>query len=200
MDHKHNLWGFVKAHWSTLDTVGSRVAQAGIPLAVAVFVAFPLIPGQWPALKWVKQYASPEWSENYDGLLTMASILFGFFFAMAVFVFQLRAERDILDPKHRVQTDNRAKPLVDELFTNCAYAVIVTGTVAAITLVVTLFPGLAAYGANAVLSALVVHIGLLSMMCVRRLGSAYRQVVNLRSFDNWKSATDRIPNSNEADK
>ncbi|MFB9074456.1 hypothetical protein ACFFX0_25995 [Citricoccus parietis] len=85
---------------------------------------------------------------------------------MTTFVFGLRRQVSTRRPL----TDLRAPALIDELFINCEYAVIVSG---ASTMLALLFDIIGWGLLGSVLVTLLAHIFVLVMMCLKRLNRAY---------------------------
>lgn len=140
------------------------VAQLVVPIVVG-FLAF----------RWAWH------ATDVSGVVGGASVLSGFLFAVAVFVFQLRLGITA-DP--RVQQKVRLPQLIDELFSNVLWAVLVSFALTALAIVVTsvqvrdkagilvpLEPWL-----TAVLIAVALHLLAVVWMCVRRLRAAYREM------------------------
>lgn len=140
-------------------------ALYGVPLAAAILIAVFRVELQ-----------------GIDDVVGGLSILAGFLFGLLIFVFQLRLQVTN-DP--RVARQGLLPRLLDQLFSNVSYAVLVgfvTATVAiAASATRTPFPDSADLMAvnrwwSAVLVALFVHLMLMLAMALRRLRTAYREL------------------------
>jgi hypothetical protein len=174
---KVDLLPIVAAHFATL-----RDAQSGKLLAGDFFlqlgVPFAAAAGGWLS-------ARVDLSNQYGNLIAALAIVFGFAFAVTVFVFQLRmqmAEMQVSSVDQKLadiapQIDMRAPGLVNELFSNCLYAVVLGG----FATLATGFVGIANLGrvADSILVGIFAHLLLVLMMCFKRLNSAYAKVSSL---------------------
>jgi MFS family permease len=119
---------------------------------------------------------------DISGVVGGASVLSGFLFSVAVFVFQLR--QGVTDDP-RIQQRRRLPDLIDQLFANVLWAVIVSFALTAVVLVVTSAPpptdkhghpeALSSW-LTAALLVLGIHLFAVVWMCVRRLRAAYREM------------------------
>lgn len=105
------------------------------------------------------------------------AILTGLLFALVIFVFQLRLQVSG-DPRH--PNGSRLPVLLDELFANVNYAVIIGMATSAVGVVAAATSdsasGEAPLWASVVLTALGVHLLLTVLMCVKRTRAAYRRM------------------------
>lgn len=179
MSSKVNILPIVGDHFSTLRnaatgrlSVGDFVTQLGIPIAAAI-LAF------WPGRL--------DLAHTYGNITAALAIVFGFSFAVTVFVFQLRmqmAEMQISSEQRTVaaiapQIDTRAPGLVNELFKNCLYAVVLSGFSTLFASIIEPF-SLGRIG-DLILVAVACHLLLVLMMCFKRLHAAYARVSSLAS-------------------
>lgn len=124
-----------------------------------------------------------RWHMSIVGeFLTALAIITALLFAMVIFIFQLRlhmGDREVLE-----RTPATTVELVDELFSNVCYAIVI----GFVTIAVTLFgaalrptdatggPGPIGVVWTAAIIFLVVHFVLVLAMCMKRLASAYRKL------------------------
>ncbi|MDB6425871.1 hypothetical protein [Curtobacterium sp. 20TX0008] len=114
-----------------------------------------------------------------------ASVLSGFLFGVVVYVFQLRQSL-VHDP--RVQGQARLPVLIDELFSNVVYAVLVSFALTAAALVIAATQSHDAKGVlvptePVVAAALVLvaaHLLAVVVMCMKRLRRAYEELKRTR--------------------
>lgn len=116
-------------------------------------------------------------------LIAAVSITTGLLFGLVVFLFQLRVQIGAAERTERVPP--AAVRLVDEMFRNVAYAIVVGFVLTGVTIVGAATrvdpPGSAPLegmgeGMTAVVLALVTHFLLVLAMCLKRLTSAYSLV------------------------
>lgn len=105
-----------------------------------------------------------------------AAILAGLSFALAVYVFQLRleAQRDPRIPREAVLLD-----LIDELFTNVCYSMLVGLALAAVTIAASAYSRSGAPAGpvvTGIVIALGIHYLITILMCIKRLRAAYLQL------------------------
>lgn len=176
MGSKVNVLPIISAHFRTLRNAATgRVAisdylvQVGVPLLLGVAA-------------WL---TNTELKGAYGNIVAALAIIFGFAFAVTVFVFQLRmqmAEMQISSEQTRVaeispQMDKRAPVLVNELFSNCLYAVLLSG--AATVLAGSIEPLHFGQLGDWMLVAMISHLILVMLMCFKRLNAAYSKVSSL---------------------
>lgn len=128
----------------------------------------------------VPALAFPAWimlapkEVDLSALISGITILTGLFFALLVFVFQLRLD---IPQSVSYQRSARLPGLIDILFHNTAYATLV-GLLACISTVsVDLLPR-APQWTTGITMALCVHLVLTTALLVRRVQAAYVQLVN----------------------
>lgn len=117
--------------------------------------------------------------EIIGGLALMA----GFLFALVIFVFELRL-RVTSDP--RTQSAIELPRLIDELFANVTYSVVIALSTTAVALAAAANQPQSENGhllgiepwLSAVLVALMVHLFAMILTCLRRTGTAYRELQN----------------------
>lgn len=110
-----------------------------------------------------------------------ASVLSGFLFGVVVYVFQLRQSL-VHDP--RVQRQARLPVLIDEMFSNVVYAVLVSFALTALALVIAATQEHDAAGVlvptapivTAALVLLAAHLLAVVLMCMKRLRRAYEEL------------------------
>lgn len=169
MSSKTSVTQIVHDHFDTLrDSRTSKpklrdyLTQFGLPLAVAVVA--PLL-----------GFRLVETGQLIAGLAVFA----GFTFGLLIFVFQLRLS---ITNDPRLHADNLLKELVDQLFANITYALVVAlATVAAAVVSVSIqWPGNPLPAGwtggieTAVMLFLTLHYVLTMAMCAKRLRRAYR--------------------------
>lgn len=163
MTSKMAVWPVVHEHMDTLRdartnrySLSDMLGQFGVPLllgAVAPILGFRL----WDAGQVVQG----------------AAILAGFSFGLAIYVFQLRMEaaRDPRIPKGAAVLD-----LLDELFANVRYSILIGIAVVVIAVAAVAFhqgsEELNAVWTGTIIAASV-HFILTILMCMKRLGRAY---------------------------
>lgn len=177
MSSKIDLLPIVTGHFRTLRNAGTGKA---LKRDFVVQLGVPIVAG---TVGWLSGRVNLEGA--YANLVAALAIVFGFAFAVTVFVFQLRmqmAEMQISASDQRVaeivpQIDTRAPLLVDELFSNCLYAVVLGG----FATLATGFVDIAKLGrpGDYMLIGLFTHLLLVLMMCFKRLNTAYARVSSL---------------------
>lgn len=167
MSSKASVIPAVKAHF---DTFRDDSSDGSVHLPdYAVFLGVPLGAAALVVLGGVRL---KELSGFLGGLAVFTALLFG----LVIFVFQLRLQ---LRTDGEFSAHSALVRLIDQLFANVNYAVVVgvvttaVGVIAAATLD-------SAKGTpvwmSAVLTALAMHLVLTIFMCVKRVHSAYRQL------------------------
>ena len=177
MSSKVNILPIIGDHFSTLRnastnriSISDLLTQLGIPLLAAALAIWP---------------RQLDLSNTYGNITAALAIVFGFSFAVTVFVFQLRmqmAEMQISSEQRTVaaiapQIDTRAPGLVNELFKNCLYAVVLSGFSTLFASIIEPF-ALGRIG-DVILVAVACHLLLVLMMCFKRLHAAYARVSSL---------------------
>lgn len=113
---------------------------------------------------------------SFGNWIAGLAILFGFFFALAVFVFQLRVQMtaDPANPSSPLkrQINLRVPVLVDELFVNACYAVLACALATVVAVVVDSVN--MGWVGTAVVVFLSSHVVLLVLMCLKRVHTAYK--------------------------
>lgn len=175
---KVNILPIVRAHFKTLRNDATKRRSIG-DLILQIFVpALSILACIWPL--------SVDLESKYSNLLAALAIIFGFAFAAAIFIFQLRmqmAEMQVLSRKSPVaeiapQIDSSAPVLVNELFSNCLYAVLVSG---ATVLWTGLVDGLSLpVWCDYIIVGLIAHLVIVLLMCFKRINAAYMRVANLK--------------------
>jgi len=162
MTAKIDIVPIAREHYATLrnNRTGKKswpdfLVQFGVPVAAGIALG-------------VTGVGFPE----MGSLLTLISILAGFSFALAIFIFELRGD---LGKKH--QRGTRVLMLTDEFFYNVSYAVIIGLIAAVMGAVTTTFdPGtnakLISESLTVTLSA---HFIIVLLMCLKRLNAVYRE-------------------------
>lgn len=175
---KINILPIVAAHFNTLRHAGTGrlspwdfITQIGLPIA-AGYAAFRL---------------DIKFDNSYANLIAALAIVFGFAFAVTVFVFQLRMQMAVMQVSSEKsdlarispQIDTRAPTLVNQLFSNCLYAVVLSGATTVLASIIDpmKWAGLGDY----ILVGLMAHLLLVLMMCFKRLNAAYSHVITLSS-------------------
>ncbi|WP_269938770.1 hypothetical protein [Arthrobacter sp. HY1533] len=179
MSSKINIFPIVRDHFGTLRNAATGrlspmdfIVHVGIPIAAGIASWWPL---------------GFELTNAHANMVAALAIVFGFSFAVTVFVFQLRmqmAEMQISSEKRTVaaiapQIDTRAPALVNQLFSNCLYAVVLSGFATLLTAVA----GPLKFGqaADSILIAIILHLLMVLLMCFKRLNAAYFRVSSLVS-------------------
>lgn len=177
MSSKVNILPIVGDHFATLRNASTgRISRLDVLTQLAVPIVVAIV-ACWSGRL--------NLSESYANLIAALAIVFGFAFAVTVFVFQLRmqmAEMQISSDQRTVaaiapQIDTRAPGLVNELFKNCLYAVVLSGFTTLLALVIE--PLSLGVVADAVVVGFGVHLLLVLMMCFKRLHAAYAKVSSL---------------------
>lgn len=171
---KINILPIAKAHFKTLRNDATQERSLGdialhllVPVLTFALCAWPL---------------HLDLEGKYSNILAALAIIFGFAFAAVIFIFQLRmqmAEMQVLSRKSPVaeiapQIDPTAPILVNELFSNCLYAVLVsgvavlwTGAVDAVNLPV---------WCDYLIASLIAHLVVVLMMCFKRINAAFNRI------------------------
>ena len=166
MGSKLSVAPTIKAHYATFrhDVTG----EIHLP-DYAIFVGAPAFFG---ILAWVCDVRLTEVAGFLGGLAVFAALLF----ALVIFVFQLRMQLREVDQYAGRRT---LVKLVDQLFANVCYAVVVGLTTTAIGVAAANMTN-GGQGAPPWLSALLIafglHLILTIFMCLKRVHSAYRQL------------------------
>ena len=156
MSSKAWIGGIVKAHFDTLINPKRRGCRRWLG-DIAQFVGIPVVLGV-AAWKW-------HWRISGSNLLTAVSILAALSISAAIYVFELR-----VSTQARLVNDRaRSTVLLDQLFTNLLYSVLVGFLLIAIML-------FNPYGPiwNAILVAIAAHYLLTMLMCMKRLFAAFQ--------------------------
>lgn len=110
-------------------------------------------------------------------IIAGAAVLAGFSFGLSVFVFQLRMEA-ARDP--RVPRGSLLLDLIDELFTNVLYSIVVGLALTVFTVVATTVQPEGVTRLNSWWTGIIAGVGLHYLltlaMCVKRMRAAYRQL------------------------
>lgn len=158
-------------HFSTLRNARSRRV-----LWAAIFILY-VVPVLAGLLGWNFNFRLKEIGDLIGGL----ALFSGFLFALVIFVFQLRLTVTN-DP--RVQQKALLPQLIDELFANVAYSVIVAVVAAGAAMVASSFNEFDKSGTDigltpllsSILLALTLHLVLMILFCLKRTVSAYREL------------------------
>lgn len=167
MGSKASVIPTVRAHFDTFRDDSSN-GSLHLP-DYAIFLGIPLGAA---ALVVLGEVRLKEISGFLGGLAVFTALLFG----LVIFVFQLRLQ---LRTDGEFSAHSTLVRLIDQLFANVNYAVVVgvvttaVGVIAASTLDSTTG---APVWVSAVLTALATHLVLTIFMCVKRVHSAYRQL------------------------
>ena len=104
-----------------------------------------------------------------------AAVLAGFSFGLAIFVFQLRMDA-ARDP--RVPRGSRLLDLIDELFTNVLYSIVVGLLLTVVTVAATALQDTKTLDAvwSGVMVGIAFHYLLTLAMCIKRLHKAYQEL------------------------
>lgn len=168
MANKSNVLPIVTDHYATLvhgRTEKPRILdyalQLGLPVAAGVAV-------------WLMDVRLRELGGALGGLAVFTALLFG----LLVFVFQLRMQA-ASDP--RLGRGHRVLVLIDELFSNVGYSVLVGLVVTGAAMVATTTADGAAGSApwvSGVLTMLTLHLVVVVLMCLKRARSAYNSMAH----------------------
>lgn len=168
MSSKLSVAPAVRAHFDTFRS--DDTGRMHLP-DYAVFLGLPVVCGT--LIGWFDVHLK-DVSGFLGGLAVFTALLFG----LVIFVFQLRLQ---------IRAEGRAIPggflvrLIDQLFVNVNYAVVV-GVVTTAVGVVAINLADPTQGApvwlSAILTALGLHLVLTIFMCIKRVHSAYRQLAN----------------------
>lgn len=178
MSRKINIAPLVTAHFKTLrNNRTGKLSKWDIFIHLFVPV-LTLIACAWPL--------RIDLEDKYSNILAALAIIFGFAFAAVIFIFQLRmqmAEMQISSKQSPVaeispQIDAAAPVLVNELFSNCLYAVLVSG-------VAVLWTGLVdgislPVWCDYLIAALISHLVVVLMMCFKRINAAFSRIASLK--------------------
>ncbi|TFB89903.1 hypothetical protein [Cryobacterium luteum] len=158
-------------HFSTLRN--DRTHRVLWPSILLSYV-LPLLIG---VATWLYGLRLSALGEIVGGLALMA----GFLFALVIFVFELRL-RVTNDP--RVQTAIQLPRLIDELFANVTYSVVIALAATGLALIAATNEPQTMFGVHlgvepwlsGCLVALMVHLFAMILTCLRRTGAAYREL------------------------
>lgn len=159
MELRSNVGPIIKGHMDTLRDSKGRISRAEKIVNFFIPAACSVAFGIWAAMT--------STTFPFENLIAGLAILFGFFLALVTFVFGLRKKVSFPRP----MADLRAPLLVDELFLNCQYAVIVSGLGTFLAILFDLLKCQCIGGA--ILIGLLAHLMVLVMMCLKRLNRAY---------------------------
>lgn len=166
MASKSNVLPIVTDHYATL--VHGRTEKPRI-LDYAFQLGFPLAAG---LVVWLRDVRLRELGGALGGLAVFTALLFG----LLVFVFQLRIQA-ASDP--RLGRGHRVLELIDELYSNVGYSVLVGIVVTAAGMVATTTSdgdmGSAPWVSGA-LATLTLHLVIVVLMCLKRARAAYNSV------------------------
>lgn len=167
---KLNVAFIVRRHWrSIVRNPNTDAKQVSFTLLYALI---PLALGAlWVILKLTTEVIDGRLDSST--VMTAVSILVGFLLALLIWVFQLRRD---YEPSNFVTTDSDVSKLLDELFTNTSYAVLVAGVVVVATVPIFRLPQLASTVADATICVLLAHLGLTLLILVRRMAIAYEKL------------------------
>lgn len=162
MSSKTDMRPIVRAHLQTLrnnrtnrPSVIDYFVQIGIPIALGAVMA-----------------CTRTAFSDISALLTVVSILAGLSFALAIFVFEIRQSL-----KQKYRKDSAVLEIVDELFQNVIYSVLIGLISTGLGALSTVF----AKGSTAelVFQVLAVvatsHFFIVLLMCLKRLNAVYRE-------------------------
>lgn len=159
-----------RSHWDSLkhDKSGRIV-----PLELGVHYALPLVLGVVHFFGW--------FSLPVDGgdMLAAFAILFGFYFALAFLMFQLRLQSEVWDMDVDVQKDTTITPQVDKLFRASMYAVLVS-LVAVVLAATTDIEGPIGPVVDALVIASGAHLVVVTLQFVSQTSSVYAKIVEAR--------------------
>lgn len=162
MSSKAWVGGIVKAHFLTLV----NPKRHGWLRWLGDIVQFVLFPVALGIAAWLW-----HWKISTVNLLTAVSILAALSISAAIYVFQLRVDVQ----EHLVDRGNRSVVLLDQLFTNLLYSVIV----GLILISIMLFDPCGRTW-NAILVAITAHYLLTMLMCLKRLFAAFQFAIGRR--------------------
>lgn len=174
MSRKINISPLIRAHFDTLrNNRSGKISKLDLFLHLVTPTIAAIV--SWKPL-------GIDLSEKYGNVIAALAIVFGFAFAAAIFIFQLRmqmAEMQVSSKQSAIaeiapQIDTSAPKLVNELFSNCMYAVVLSGAA-------TLLAGLVdAFDLSRVGDALIVwmtaHLVVVLLMCFKRIGAAFAKI------------------------
>lgn len=174
MSRKINVAPLIGAHFDTLrNNRTGKLSKWDLSLHLLLPTVIALV--SWLVLE-------VNLDNKYGNVIAALAIVFGFAFAAAIFIFQLRmqmAEMQVSSAKSQIaeiapQIDTSAPKLVDQLFSNCMYAVILSGASTLLAGSVDVL-GLGRIG-DAALIWFTVHLVIVLLMCFKRIGSAYGKI------------------------
>lgn len=172
MDSKFSVLPTIRAHYATYvdDSSGDRrpadyLTSIGGPILAGVVAA---------SVMKIRGLSMSEVGAYISGVAIFTALLFG----LVIYVFQLRMQLDVDD---RVSASGRLVTLVDQLFSNVNYAVVVGVLTTVVAMVAAAFATDGAVGPYwaGILVALGLHLVLAVLMCVKRVQSAFSQIRNL---------------------
>ncbi len=167
MSSKFNVLPAIRDHFETFEDHNNRnrfllrdyAGMVGVPAAAAGLITLCQVH-----------------IRSVGTFLSGVAVLTGLLFALVIFVFQLRLQV-ASDPRHH--NGGKLTTLIDELFANVNYAVIVglaTSVLGVIAASVEDPAAGAPVWASALLTLLGTHLVLTVLMCVKRTRSAYRRL------------------------
>lgn len=172
MDSKFSVWPTIREHYGTYiddetkqPLAADYLTSLGLPVAAGLVVA--------GVMKW-RTLSMTDVAAYIGGVAIFTALLF----ALVIYVFQLRMQ---LDADDRVSRTGKLVRLIDQLFSNVNYAVvvgIVTTTVAMIAAAFATNGDIGPYWTG-VLAALGLHLVLSVFMCIKRVQAAYREIRRL---------------------
>lgn len=165
MASKASVAPAIRAHFDTLrdDATGS--------IRVRDFLLFVGLPSGVGLALGIAKFRLHDIASMLAGLAVFTALLFG----LVIFVFQLRVQ--IKDDGRDRQRPKLAS-LIDEMFANVTYSVIVgvvTTVVAVIAAAISGNDGAPTW-ISGILAALALHLVLTILMCLKRVHSAYQQL------------------------
>lgn len=172
MDIKFSVLPTIRAHYATL--VDDSTGRPHIPDYVLSIGGPVLVGGVVAAIMRARQLSTSDMASYIAGVAIFTALLF----ALVIYVFQLRMQ---IDTDDRVPRDGRLMRLVDQLFSNVNYAVVVGVLTTVIAMVAAMLAHDGEVGPywTGVISALGLHLVLVVFMCIKRVDSAYRQIRRL---------------------
>ncbi|AFR47976.1 hypothetical protein [Gordonia sp. KTR9] len=172
MDSKFSVLPTIRAHYRTFvnDATGEPhktdyMIALGAPAVTGLIVS---------ATMGAKGLVMNEIGAYISGVAIFTALLF----ALVIYVFQLRMQ---LDVDQRVSPTGRLIRLVDQLFSNVNYAVVigVATTVTAMIAAAFAKDGAVNYVWGGILATLGLHLVLVVLMCIKRVQSAFGQIRRL---------------------
>lgn len=126
-------------------------------------------------------FAVPGRDVDLSGLLAGIALVAGALVGLAVLMFELQLGRS---NSGRIPRSLKVQQLIDQLFHNSVYAAVVAGLVCFVILLVDIFPlGRTGF---AIVAFLGVHLGVVGLMCIKRISQAY---VELRKEQDERAAS-----------